>query len=165
LNEKRPSLEQAVAAAKMPGDAKGIDASGKALRANRVLHFNNMLDAIVAGSFLILAASIVLLSIREWILLMGRRKLARLRESAPVWLPEYAIEGKPLHLAGVLALGFALAKELSGEAQLERAQAANLCECGETEHGLSEVKSQPKTGQQLYIQVTEERFKGVRRCC
>ncbi len=130
------------------------------------LVFNDYLDATVAGIFLVLVAAIVLLSVREWILLLARRKLARLRETAPVWLPEYAIvEGKPLHVAGMLALGFALAKELSGEAHLERAQAANLCKCGDTGHGLSEVKSQPKTGQQVYVQATEERFKGVRRCC
>jgi len=166
LDEKRPSLEEAIVAAKTGANMQGLQATEKALRENRMQRFNNLLDAVVAGVFLALVTSIVLLSVLEWILLLARRKLARLRETAPVWLPKYAIvEGKPLHLAGLLALGFALAKELSGEAHLERARAANLCKCGDAEHGPSEVKSKPKTGQQVYVQVTEERFKGVRRCC
>jgi carbon starvation protein len=167
LDEKRPSLEYALSAAKTAADAQGSQAAENALRTNRMQRFNNLLDAVVAGVFLALVASIVFLSAREWILLLARRKLARLRESEPRWLPEYAIvEGKPLQLAGMLALGFALAKELSGEAHLERAQVANLCKCSDIDHGLSEGKSQrPKNGEQLYLQVTEERFKGVQRCC
>src|SRR5439155_437976 len=128
-----PSLEQVVTAAKAGANTQTIDAAEKGLRTNRVLYFNNLLDAGVAAIFLVLVASIVLLSVREWILLLARRKLAVLRESEPVWLPDYAVaEAKPLHMAGLLALAFALAKELSGEAHLERAQqSAKLRECGD----------------------------------
>ena len=167
LDEARPALEKAITAARTVGNMQGVEVAQKALHGNRVQRFNNILDAVVAGVFLALVGSIVFLSVREWILLLARRKLARLGETAPVWLPEYAIvEGKPLPLAGVLALGFALAKELSGEAQLERAQqAANLCDC---QLGLADVKhanQTVKTAQELYVQTTEERFEGVRRCC
>ena len=90
-----------------------------------MLHFNNVLDAVVAAAFLALVTAIVLVSVREWVLLLARRKLAVLRETEPVWLPDYAVaEAKPLRVASLLALAFALGKELSGEAQMERAQQA-----------------------------------------
>ncbi len=119
----------------------------------RTLRFNNYLDAMVAGIFLILVATIVLLSVREWILLLARKKAAELRESPPVWLPEYALaESKPLNFLGLFALGFALVRELSGEAQLERAR-EQACAC--------ESKSDAK----IYKETMEHRFNGVNRCC
>ncbi|HWH72210.1 MAG TPA: hypothetical protein VNT26_22795, partial [Candidatus Sulfotelmatobacter sp.] len=171
LNQQWSALDQSLAAGKAAGDIKAIVVAEKALHINRVLHFNNLLDAVVAGAFLVLVTGIVLLSLREWILLLARRKLAQLRESEPVWLPDYAVaEAKPLHVAGLIALGFALAKELSGEAQLERAQqtAAVACPCGHTEAGQGGAAAQghhPKTEGQLYAEVTERRFNGVTRCC
>jgi hypothetical protein len=135
---------------------------------------NNLIDAAVAGIFLVLVAAIVCLSVREWILLLSRRKPAVLRETEPVWLPDYAVmEGgrRFSGAAGTAALALALAKELSGEAQLERAQQhqqATLCECGHAEHGASVVTSRGqdrKTDPRLYVEVTERRFNGVRRCC
>jgi hypothetical protein len=166
LREKMPALEQAVSAAKAIGDVKAIEAAEKARQTNRVLHFNNLLDAGVAAAFLVLVSSIVMLSLREWILLLARRKLAVLRESEPVWLPDYGIaEAKPLHVMGLVALAFALAKELSGEAQIERTQqAANLCECAHPQVGCNEDRKREQV-QQLYLEVTEQRFNGVRRCC
>ena len=135
------------------------DARGNAeqtLRNIRTLYFNNLLDAAVAGIFLALVTAIVLLSLREWWLLLSRRKPAVLHESEPVWLPDYAVaEGQPLHLAGTAALALALAKEWSGESQLEKAQqrAEMACPC------------HPATAQQVYVETTEQRFNGVRRCC
>ena len=64
------------------------------------------LDAVVAGIFLVLVTAIILLSVREWILLLTRRKPAVLHETEPVWLPDYAVaEGKPLHIGGHGRLG------------------------------------------------------------
>ena len=88
------------------------------LKRNQSLRFNNLLDAGVAGAFLILVSVIVWLSLREWLLLLSRRKAAVLRETAPVWLPDYALKesGPDLRTAaGAAALAFGLAKELSGE--------------------------------------------------
>jgi len=151
LNDKLPVLEQAVAAAQSTGDPKAIDDATKALRNNRVLQFNNRLDAVVIALFLALVGAVVLLSFREWILLLARRKLAVLRESEPAWLPEYAIaETRPLHVASLLALGVALAKELSGQSHLERAQ-TSACH-----------HEKPA---EIYCDATEHRFKGIRRCC
>jgi carbon starvation protein len=151
LNQKLPALENAVAAAKITNDAKMIEDATKALRTNRVLQFNNRLDAVVTAVFVALVAAVALLSFREWILLLARRKLAVLRESEPIWLPEYAIaESRPLHVASLLALGLALIKELSGQSHLERAQ-SNAC------HHEKAAK--------VYCDATEQRFNGIRRCC
>ena len=122
------------------------------LAQDRALRFNNQLDAAVTFTFLVLVSIIVLISMREWLLLLGRRKLAELRESDPVWLPDYAVaEGRSVGLLGLFALSLALAKELSGEAQLERARQQS-CMCA-------------KHDAQIYTQVTEEKFNGVTRCC
>jgi carbon starvation protein len=125
---------------------------------NETLYENNLLDAAVAGIFLVLVIAIVLLSLREWFLLLSRRKPAVLHETGPVWLPDYAIvEGgrKFSGAAGAAALTLALAKEWSGESHLERAQqqAQAVCQC----HAAN--------AQQVYVEATEQRFNGVRRCC
>ncbi len=131
LSKEAPSLESAVATAKAAGEAGAIEQAGRALRKNRVLHFNNVLDAAVAGAFLVLVSAIVLLSVREWYLLLRGRKPVVLHETEPVWLPDYAVaESRPLHVAGAVGLALALAKELSGEAEMDRTrQAATICEC------------------------------------
>ncbi len=166
LNEKLPALQQALAAAKAAGEQAAIGAAEKAEHANRVLHFNNLLDAAVAGAFLALIGTIVLLSVREWILLLARRKLATLRETAPVWLPDYAVaESRPLHVTSLIAVAFALAKELSGEAEMERTQQiAAQCECGHTASDLvNGHDNASKTA--VYVHVAERKFKGFKHCC
>jgi carbon starvation protein len=151
LKEKVPALEQAVAAATASGNQEALKEATKALRTNLVVQFNNRLDAVVTAVFVALVAAVALLSFREWILLLARRKLAVLRESEPKWLPEYAIaESRPLHVASLLALGLALIKELSGQSHLERAQ-SNACH-----------HEKPT---QVYCDATEQRFNGIRRCC
>jgi len=120
------------------------------------MYWNQMIDATVAGVFLVLVVVIVLLSLREWLLLLSRRKPAVLHETEPVWLPEYALaEGRSLHIAGTAALALALAKEWSGESHLERAQqqASAVCEC------------HPATAPQIYVESMEQKYNGVRRCC
>ena len=124
----------------------------------------------VTGLFMVLVTAIVALSVREWWLLLRRHKPAVLCETEPVWLPDYAIsEARPLRVAGVATLAFALAKELSGEAEMERTgRIAALCECGqEGESRLADGRGNParKTSTQVYLEVAERRFKGVKRCC
>jgi carbon starvation protein len=164
-----PDLQTAVDIAKSTGDAKAIEAATNALAANRTMRFNNVLDAIVAGVFLTLVVAIVLMSVREWILLLARKKVAELRESPPVWLPDYALaEAKPLNFLGLITLGLALARELSGEAPLDRAQqAAAHCRCAPERTGpLDGAQASPgKTPEQVYLEATEARFKGINRCC
>jgi hypothetical protein len=117
------------------------------------------LDTVVAGIFLVLVTLIVLLSLREWILLLAQRRLAVLHETEPVWLPDYALAAeKPTRLFHLFALAFSLARELSGEAELERAhQAAQL-------QSATAQSSCHESGR-IYLQVAEKRFTGVKRCC
>jgi carbon starvation protein len=105
--------------------------------------------------------------------LLARKRLATLRESEPVWMPDYAVaEGGPLRILSLLALAFALARELSGEAALDRAQqTARVCDCGlPARHSVSLLGEQkastpPATREQLYVQTVEKRFSGINRCC
>ena len=158
LAEKTPALQKELDNDNAAGDVTAIDAAQKALRANHTLRLNNLLDAVVAGIFLALVIAIILLSLREWFLLLSRRKPAVLHETEPVWLPDYAVAeggGKFSGAAGAAALALALAKEWSGESHLVRAQqqARAVCEC------------HPANAQQIYVEATEQRFNGVRRCC
>jgi carbon starvation protein len=145
-----------------------FEAAAAAFQTNRTLYFNNLLDAAVAGVFLMLVAAIVVLSVREWILLLAGKKPAELRESSPVWLPDYAVaQGNRLRIASLFALGLALAKELSGEAQMEREHAAQFRQYPNVEHN-PDAATIPRTGKtdaELYADLTERRFDGVKRCC
>jgi len=162
LAGQAPSLQQALDTARQSGNAALVHSAEAALHSNRVQHFNNLLDAAVAGIFLVLVTAIVLLSLREWILLLARRKLAVLRETDAVWLPDYAVmESKPLQAMGLLALTLALAKEISGEAHLERAQ-QQAAHCACLARGASETR---QLNSKLYVQTTEHRFNGITRCC
>jgi carbon starvation protein len=168
LQEQAPRLEEALAAAQAGGDATAVAKATKALRLNHVKRFNNTVDAAATAVFMVLVTVILGLSVREWVLLLRRRKPAVLYESQPIWLPDYAVsEGRPLRVAGVAALAFALTKELSGESEIERARhSAELCECQAPEQASGEhVSEARKASVQVYLEVTEKRFKGVRRCC
>jgi carbon starvation protein len=156
LDAKLPALTDALASARTAGDPAVVASAQKAVRGNRAQHFNDLMDAAVAGVFMLLVAAIAVLSAWEWMLLLTRRRRAELKESEAVWLPEYAVaESRPVRVMGILALGCTLAKELSGEAQMARAQ-ARVCECHQ---------EQPKTPAQIYVETAEKRFKGVNRCC
>jgi carbon starvation protein len=161
LAQQRPRLEKSLEEAKAAQSGKAAEAAGKALRNNRVLRFNNLLDAAVAGTFLLLVTAIVVLSVREWILLLRGRKPPVLHETAPVWLPDHALaESRRLHMAGVIGLGFALAKELSGEADFERYKSATV-ECAAHERSQVNVCNE----RTAYLEMTQHRFNGIRRCC
>jgi carbon starvation protein len=179
LQEQLPGLQQTLVAAQATGETARIGAALKAIASNRAQHFNNLLDAVVAGFFLTLVVMIVLLSVREWVLLLARRRLATLHETAPVWLPDYALaEGKPLRLFGLFALALALTKEWSGETALERAQeTAHACGCGQPNRGGAGTRSeislsgegqpadQRRTRQRFQTELAERRFNGINRCC
>jgi carbon starvation protein len=134
--------------------AKAVEDAHELIRKNHILRFNNLLDAVVTGTFLVLISAIFLISVREWILLLARKKAADLRETPPTWLPDYMLaQAKPLSGLALLALAFALVKELSGEAELDRAR-EQAC-----------VHLQKPNDAQIYVQTTEQRFNGVKRCC
>ncbi len=168
--EKLPALERTLADARAVGNASAVDAAEKALKNTRTLRLNNTVDALVTSLFLVLVAAVFLLSVREWLLLIARKRLADLRESEAVWLPDYAVaEGRPLKFLGLFALALGLARHLTDETALEREQkSARTCACpcvsgvkllGDQREANAAVRGE------LYATVVERRFKGVNRCC
>lgn len=162
LAQQQTGLQKLVDEARASRSADALATAEKQLRKNRVQRFNNLLDAAVAGTFLLLVSAIVVLSIREWVLLLRGCKSPVLHETTPVLLPDYAlVESKPVPIAGIIGLSFALAKQLSGEAEMERqTQGAVSCSADEHAHMGPGV-----TQSTAYIDMTERRFNGIRRCC
>jgi len=161
LKEKINLVEQPVAFTGTKAKAAEFDKKRAAADAeypkNRSLYFNNLVDACVAGAFLVLVATIVCLSVYEWMRLLSRRKPAVLHETEPVWLPDYALKESGPNLrtvAGAAAIALGLARELSGETHFERAR-QQACACA----------GEPPGDQKVFAQVTEAKFNGVRRCC
>jgi len=192
LDQQLPALEKKVSDLKTSGDAVGLAAAQKAVTINRTFHFNQNLDAVVTGIFLTLVALILLLSAREWILLLTRRRQAVLHETPAVWLPDGVLANGSR--SGVAAMGacailIALSRELSGEAQLDRARqadqmqaAAHDLECAPARARTSDgsanadaparlidtdaaVKTPGNRDVQAYVRLTESRFQGINRCC
>jgi carbon starvation protein len=165
LDQKLPDLQQAVENAKSLQDTSILKAAEKALHTNRSQHFNFLLDVAVTAIFLVMVLLIVAFSVREWILLLARKRLATLRETEPVWLPDYAVaEARPLHVVSIIALTFALVKELSGQSAVERAQVAELKPCCAEAH--CDTATDKKSLEKIYVRETERRFgKNVNRCC
>jgi len=132
---------------------------------------NAVLDAGVTGFFLALVAGIFLISLREWILMLARKKVAELRETPPTWLPAYAeAEASSMKIFSLLALTAALARELTGEAALARAEKiATTCNCetGPTVNLLGEarVDEHVVNKTEIYDEMLERRYNSVNRCC
>lgn len=154
--EKIPALEKAVAAA---GDAVQEAIALKPLKTQRTLRFNNTVDAWVTGIFLSLVGAILLLSLAEWLRLLRRHRPSVLSETEPVWLPPGALEtARPLNALGAAALAFTLIREVSGQADLDRAQ--QRAEARDCPHART-----PRGRQNTFLTATEDRFKSIRRCC
>jgi carbon starvation protein len=164
LEAARPQLKSDLAAAESASNPDTIQAARKALRTNQTQTFNNRLDAVVALVFLILVSAIIALSAYEWLMLLSRRRSAKLCESTPVWLPDHAVREGASSLrsvAGSTAIALGLMKELSGESAIERARQAQIaCVC---EH--HPVVTSSKSEGERYVEMTERRFDGVTRCC
>ncbi len=156
--EKLPGLEQKLGEAKAAGDAAAITTAEKAVKSARTVRFNNTVDAGVTAAFLLLVAGIVALSIGEWLALIGGRKAPTSSETEPVWLPPDPVSGSPAAALGAAALAFTLAKELTGQADLDRAQArAEQCDCVQART--------PRGRQNVLLTTLDDRFRGIRRCC
>jgi carbon starvation protein len=139
-------------------------AAAKAWQTTATLCFNARLDAAVTAGLLAMIVLIVMLSAREWVLLLARRKLSCLSETAPVWLPVYAVaEAKPFGIWSLFTLVLLLAKELSGEAAMSRSAERNASgDARACSAGHSEVRQRKA---QAYVEVTQRRFDGINRCC
>jgi carbon starvation protein len=157
LEAKAPGLESALVTARAAGEAGAIEAAAKAVRDNKVLLFNQYLDATVAAIFLVLVVLVVALSVWEWWRLLAGRRAPTLAETPAVWLPDYAVaEGRPTRIFGVAALLLALLKEVSGQADVERAALHDPVAC------CDELAGNPG---ERYEAALNDRYKSVRRCC
>ena len=185
LDNNLPALRARQDRAQAAGDSTQAAAVAKEIRANRAQRFNNRLDAGVAGVFLVLVAGIVALSVFEWILLLSGRRSPSLRETTPIWLPDYAVREAGLSsAAGAVALAVGLARELSDESALARAReahtaAAAACPlCPGTSATVNLLAGEPPAGPcpgvppseeptagEQYAQVVARRFEGINRCC
>ncbi len=158
LSAKTPALEQALETARSTGITMQVDAATKALRNNHVQIFNQYLDATVAAVFLLLVTAVAMICLWEWYRLIRRERAPDLQESKAVWLPDYALrEGSSgLSPMGAAALTVVLLKELTGEAELDRAtqnQAQICCE------------NQGANRPEIYVKQLETRYSSIRRCC
>ena len=168
LNETAKTLAARLERNEITGEAVVREMGPLKSKTKRVV-FNALLDAAVTAFFLALVIGIVLISLREWLLLLARKKAAEPRETSPTWLPDYALaEGKPWKLFSLLTLAFALAKELSGEAAVDRA-ARHAEFCAETPRRVDllggETAMKRELRQRAYVQAAEERFNGPNSCC
>jgi carbon starvation protein len=192
LDQQLPALEKKVSALSAAGDKTGLAAAEKAVVVNRTFQFNQNLDAVVTGIFMALVALILLLSVREWILLLTRRHKAVLHEAPVVWLPQTVLANGPK--TGVAAMStcailIGLTRELSGEAELDRARQADQMQAAahDMESVLSRartpdgsalvpgqarllntdvaLKAPVKTDAETFIRLTESHFNGINRCC
>jgi hypothetical protein len=123
---------------------------------------------VIAGLFLVLVAMVVVLCVREWLLLLAKRKPPALKEDPASWLPDYAVAegGSSIRFFGLFALGLGLLKELSGEAALDRIAKQEAVCCLKETHSISdphEIAIRSETSR--YLEATEHRFKNIRRCC
>lgn len=157
LESKAPALASALETARAAGEAKAIEAAAKAVRDNKVLRFNQYLDAAVAGTFLVLVVVVVALCLWEWARLLRGQRNPTLAESAAIWLPDYAVaEGRPVRFLGLLALFLALLKEVSGQAEVERAARHDAIAC---------CDELARTSGQRYETALDDRYRKIRRCC
>jgi carbon starvation protein len=192
LDQQLPALEKKVSDLSAAGDQAGLVAAKKAVVVNRTFQFNQKLDAVVTGIFMALVALILLLSVREWILLLTRRHKAVLHEAPVVWLPQTVLANGPK--SGVAAMSacailIGLTRELSGEAELDRARQADQMQAAahdmesvlaraRTPDGSAlvpgqarllntdvEQKAPVKKDAETFIRLTESHFNGINRCC
>jgi carbon starvation protein len=172
LAAKAPALETAFANAQASGNQESINSALTAVNTNRTLRFNSLLDAGVAGLFLVLVIGIVVISFVEWLLLLLRQRMAVLYESKPVWLPDSALkEGTPATAAAASLLLVALVRHLGGESQVDRAMATSSSYARPVESGSTALKvkllppSEREQRKEAYLSHEERRFSKPNRCC
>ncbi len=169
FDSQLPALRQAAEA------AAGTDAAPAALKAvakNRALRTNNLIDFIVTGVFLTLAALVAAIAAFEWFRLLRGSRPPDLRESDPVWRPlDPAIPGR-LNPLGAMAVSVALARNLTDQDAIDRATLRQLSTapdpCGpRILIDLPEVRDAVTDAAraQAYIDTTGKRFDGIQRCC
>ena len=143
--------------------------TAKAIATNRSLRFNNLLDAGVAGTFLVLVALVVIVSVREWLRLIAGRANPRLQETEPVWLPSGDMPpAQPAGAFGAAALAFTLLREISGQTAIDRmaSQPQTIIVVRGRQNIL--LRDQPPPDRRAaapYLAALEHRYSRISRCC
>lgn len=170
LDAKLPALQQTLAAAGTPGTPAHAAAT-KAVTTNRALRSNNLIDLVVTGTFLSLAAIVAGIALVEWSRLIRGTRPPTLHESEPVWLPADVVRSSGVTHAGAAALALTLARHLTDQASQPApasAVAAFTDPC--RPRVLIDVPAvraavEREAACTAWAHATERRFTGVNRCC
>lgn len=159
----------ALAAARDAASGPALEKAAKAVATNRALRFNNALDLAVTGTFLSLAAVLVVMGVAEWLRLLSGSRTPDLRESEPTWLPESIAGPRPgVAPAGAAAIALALARNWSGQDAVDRAAAdPAVCAAQRVLVDVPEVRAEVEERRRAdaYVAEAERRFDGSPRCC
>jgi len=156
-----------------PTDAERT-AAAKAATTARRLEFNNRLDLFVTGGFLVMGTLVLGLSLREWVRLWVGRRVADLRETPIVWLPDSMLRerGSGMSAGSVAALSVALLRDWSGETAVDRElQHSQTCPVSTSGPRLlidvPAVRADLGEAQRAdaYCRAASRRFDGIHRCC
>lgn len=164
LFHPNPKIGFLAAAKKMSQDlSSGIIPSEKIAMTHRAI-FNMRLDAVVAGTFLLMVGTILFISVGRWIRLALGRGILELREAPPVWLEDeiVALEKATGILGWMWALVLilmAVLKHLSGESIMQGH--SKLCRVDGTHIEMNLGEATPG---EAWAQKEEERFNQP-RCC
>jgi carbon starvation protein len=137
------------------------------IEATQRMIFNAHLNAVVTSVFLVLVGLIIATSVWRWYCLWTGRHALDLKETEPVWLPEQDVaderKGFAAWIFGCALLGFGLVRQLSGQAQtdraIEQAAAASSSPCC----GSEREKNARELGR-VWAESEERRFQNP-RCC
>jgi carbon starvation protein len=143
---------------------KKVEAGASTMTAKQIADdkqriLNAHINTAVTSIFVILVALIIVTSVYRWIQLCNGNQKMDLREEPPVWLPESAVAADRTNtfggIFGVFFFGLSLARQLSGQTDLERAE-ARVCHVDGCQ--LSESKGEK------WAKLQDDRFKNP-RCC
>ena len=169
LDSSLPALEADVAKAASGTQAKPALA---ALKANRARHANQVIDLLVTGSFLLLAAAVMAMALVEWIRLLRGSRPPDMAETPPVWLPPEPAQAPGIAPAGAMAIGLAFARHVSDQAAIDQAAHRAIAGTGDACGprvliDVPEVRDAvaDSARARAYVDAAQRRFDGNPRCC
>jgi hypothetical protein len=134
--------------------------------------FNQRIDAVAAGTYLLLLVAFVARSIREWFRLLSGRRPSDLREEPAVWLEAPV---PPQAATPRLARGFSFAmtlfRELTGQASVDRGLASSANAASPTGQRvtvdlLGGARAVMRRANRSRLdQHLDAQYRGIRRCC
>ncbi len=163
---KLTALQQTLTAA----DESARPAAMKAVKTQQTIRFNSTVDAWVTGAFLVMVSGIVVLSIAEWLRLLGGSRKPELSETEPVWLPASELDPtRPATAFGAAALAFTMLREVSGQSAIDRAAEHHTAQPvvvqGRRNVLLTDQPNPETADADAYLAALEHRYRRIDRCC